>query len=388
MGRRKKKRKSSRRARGTGTIFSDARRGGWTGKVPAGRYPNGRTRYVQVSAPTQGEVVELMKLVRPPGPTTTVAEWADRWLAECDARPSTRDDYRHTVAKYVKPTLGHFPVAALTAGDVERAVKRWTATLGPNTARKDLGHLVTMLDAARRSGLGGNVAADAKRPRSQPVDVRPFPPEVLRSIIAAAGDAGTDAPFALLAAVGCRLGEALALDVGDFDPVAGRVAITKTYSARHGVRPPKSVHGVRTIRVPAPALPALCRAAGTRVRGPLFAGTGGGRRQHSSLQRRWKGFLAALGVEYRNLHQLRHSVATALVSAGVPLGDAAKFLGDTVEVVVRRYVRAAGTDPAAAMERLFDGDRRSGRKVARVRRVPANAKKSKRSAPAAIMRVP
>lgn len=341
--------KRKRRARGTGTIFERGEL--WVARVPVGRYASGKTRYVEVTAPTQAGVVERMRGVQPPGPDTTVAQWCARWLAQQQVRPSTLGDRRHTVERWIVPQLGAHRVAELTAGQIERVVSAWK--LGPNTARKNLRTLRTCLEAARRAGLcTENPARDVKGPKAKRRDVTPFTPKELAAIVAAAVRP-TDAVHALLAATGCRLGEALGANVEDYDASTGALTIRRTYDARHGEREPKSENGRRTIRVPAVARPALLRAIDGRTRGPLFAadGTAGqGRRQHTPVRQAWAVFLRRLGLPYRSPHQLRHSVATALVSAGVPLGDVARYLGDSVQVVVSTYLHAAGTDVCAALD--------------------------------------
>lgn len=352
MGRAKDSRKlklPKRRARGTGTIFQ--RSGQWVARVPVGRYPGGATRYVEVRAPTQAGVVERMKAVEPPGPDTTVSQWCERWLSQAQVRPSTLGDYRHTVERWVVPQLGGHRVADLTAGVVERVVASWST--GPNTTRKNLRTLRACLEAARRAGLlSANPARDVKGPKAKRRQVMPFTPAELAAIIAAA-TRPTDAIHACMAATGIRIGEALGANVEDYDATAGTLTIRRTYDARHGERPPKSENGKRTIRVPEVARPALLRAIGTRTRGPLFAADGSagtGRRQHNTVRAAWGVYLRRLGLAYRNPHQLRHSVATALISAGVPLGDVARYLGDSVQVIVSTYLHATGADVCAALE--------------------------------------
>jgi integrase len=338
-----------RRARGTGTIF---RRGDvYVARVPVGRYPGGGTRYVEVRAPTQAGVVERMRDVQPPGPDTTVSQWCERWLSQSQVRPSTLGDYRHTVERWIVPQLGGHRVADLTAGTVERAVSSWST--GPNTSRKNLRTLRACLEAARRAGLlTANPARDVKGPKAKRRQVTPFTPGELANIITSAARP-TDAIHATMAATGIRIGEALGLNVEDYDATAGALTIRRTYDSRHGEREPKSENGKRTIRVPEFARPALLRAIGTRTRGPLFAadGTGGkGRRQHNTVRAAWRVYLRRLGYTYRNPHQLRHSVATALISASVPLGDVARYLGDSVQVIVSTYLHATGADVCAALE--------------------------------------
>ena len=50
---------------------------------------------------------------------------------------------------------------------------------------------------------------------------------------------------------------------------------------------------------------------------------------------------------------MRHSCATLLVSNGVPIGDVAKFLGDSVATVVKTYLHPAGSDVSAALSKLL-----------------------------------
>jgi hypothetical protein len=49
---------------------------------------------------------------------------------------------------------------------------------------------------------------------------------------------------------------------------------------------------------------------------------------------------------------VRRGVERSVISEGVPLGDVAKFLADTVETVVKTYLHSAGTDPSDTLDRL------------------------------------
>ncbi len=362
MPRKKKAPKKTRRAKGSGSIFPDARRGGYRAKVPIGRYPNGKTRYRELRADTQAGVVALMRTAQPADPVTvTVGEWADRWLTGCTASEPTLRQYRNTVTHYIKPTLGQIRLAALTPHDLDRAAVEWAKPkggLGPNTLRGALGRVAAMLEAARRARLlTENVATLTRRPKGKRVSIRPFARPELKRVVAEAALAPGDRLFALLASVGCRIGEALALDVPDLD-AAGRVTIGKTYCARHGLRAPKSDNGYRTVRVPAPALPALRAAAAGRTKGPLFPNPLGGRYGHSGIAQRWAALLKRLKLDPRNMHQLRHSVATHALAAGVPLPNVARDLGDTIKTIVSTYLHETdGPDVCGAMERVLGDDK-------------------------------
>lgn len=347
-------RTKSRRARGTGSIFFSAARGLWVGRTPVGRTPRGKTVYREVSGRSQGEVVQRLARLAPPGDSTTLAAWCDLWLAGVAVRRSTKDSYANTVSVYVKPTLGHLRVSALTPLQIEHAARQWGEQLSPNTVRLALAHLRVCLGAAVRAGLRpDNPVALARKPKARRKQMDPFTPAELARIVAESLRRPTSRPLAVLAATGLRLGECVALDVGDFDAAAGTLTVSRTDGRGKGDGPPKSPHSHRTIRVPAPALPALRAAAARRTAGPLFL-SGADRRQSRELYRRvWKSLLKRLGLHYRNPHQLRHSVATALIAAGEGLADVAAYLGDTVATLIGTYVHATGADPADRLEGLL-----------------------------------
>ena len=346
----------SRRARGTGSIFYHEGRGRWVGRLPVGRTPEGRTVYRECSAPTQAELVKLLADLKPPGPDTTVAQWADRWLKSVTVRASTFGDYRNTMKKFVVPTLGHLRLRDLTAGQVEHAARKWADRLNANCVRKNIGQLRNCLECARRLGvILTNPARDARKPKPSRRRLTPLTADELARVIAGATLPHLY-PFALLAATGCRMGEALGLDVGHYDPKAGTLSITRTWSRKHGFRPPKSENGVRTIPVPAALVPVLVATINGRKSGAMFPTWPTwkvGRRQHTSVGDGWKKYERRLGLTpHRNPHQLRHSWASHAIANGVPIADVAKYLGDAVDTIVRTYCHPTGASPVAWLDAL------------------------------------
>lgn len=349
--------KGKRRARGTGALFFNEKRGVWVGRVIVGRKPSGGALYAERSARTQAACLRKLAAAGPPGADTTVAQWAERWLASLDVRTGTRRLIEANCRNHFLPTLGGKRLAAVTAWDVEVAHRKWAASLGPNTIGTALGHLGLMFSAAHRAGLvAANPVPLAKRPRRVGTEIDPFAPDELARIVVAAGAEPSTRPLALAAATGCRMGEAVGLDVTGFDPAAGTIGITQAYNDGHGLGPPKTARGVRTIAVPALALPVLVAAAGGRKAGPVFvAPLSGARLSQSTARKAFARVLKRLGLRDRNPHQLRHSVATAMLAAGDHLGDVAEYLGDTVETIVKTYTHPTGKSPVHTMNRLLGG---------------------------------
>lgn len=335
--------KDTRAPKGSGTCFYSKSRKRFVARKPIGtKIVKGKrkTLYLTRYGKTRAEAIAKRDAAMPPGPQTTVAAWARTWLDACDVREQTRDLYRQSVTLRILPQLGHRRVAEVTAFDVERAAAAWGKEVGANSVRKHLSHTKTMFGAAVRAGLlAQNPVSIARKPRAERVECDPFTAEELARVVVAASACAKTHRLAVMAATGCRIGEAIALLPSDYDARTGMLSITRTRTVKHGVGPTKSANSRRTIRVPAAA-----RAAAAAL-GPEL--------NHKTAARRWGRLLAGLGLSARGPHQARHSCITHLLAAGVPAADAARFVGDSVETIFRVYCHPTGVDPADAMEAVL-----------------------------------
>jgi integrase len=346
--------KPKKQARGTGTVFWHETREVWIGRRIVGRKRNGDPHYVERSHRDQAEMLRRLALAEPPGPNSTVSSFADEWLKDMQCRPRTRSARVNSVEKHIKPVLGSVKVAALNSRQIEAATANWSAAgLEPGTVRLILSHLQTCLSEAVRADIrGDNPVQHARKPKLKRAAIDPFSRDELDQIMVEAARRPASRVLVLLAATGCRVGEALALLSHEFDP-RGFVSINRTQDRSRKGGPTKSHLSQRRIRVTPAVLPALVAAVGGRTDGPLFATRTGGHTSYEHTRRAWVALLKRLKLRFRNLHQLRHSVATLMISNRGSLGDVAKYLGDTVETIVRTYLHASGADPCDVMDRLF-----------------------------------
>jgi integrase len=359
MAKKKKSQKphKTRRASGTGALFFSEARGVWVGRVRVGQKTDGSPRYAERSHAEQAKVVEALKLVEPPGDRTTVAELAKRWLADMRVRDRTADIRRNSVEKHINPVLGGAPVVSLSAGQIEQAARKWGDALGSvNTVRLVLEHLSTLLQEAVRFGLRpDNPCRAAKKPKGVKKRIDPFTKDELLKVIECGATLPRGRVASILAGTGMRVGEALALDIADYDPAASTLSITKTLSIRNTLGPPKSAAGNRVVDVPEVCKPVLAAAVAGRKSAPLFASRTGRRLTHDGASRAFDVIQKRLGLRRRNLHQLRHSWASHAHAEGYSIGDCAAWIGDTPATFLKTYCHPTGAPMRAANAALFGG---------------------------------
>jgi integrase len=330
-----------RRARGTGSIFFSERLGCWVGRTSGAKQ--------QVSGKTQGDVIRKLAALKPGGQKTTVKDWGERWVNSLTIRESTLKIYRFSLRKYINPNIGHLSISTVNAQHIKELVKKLSLTLKASTLKTAMQHVRGLFQSALAAGMiTANPAKLVRIPKVPKTRIDPFSPAELQKIIKSA-DGPYEMMFAVLAGTGCRRGEAIALEYSDIRK--NTLSITKQ---RHGgkIGPPKSENSTREIGLPGAVLAIIRPLLADPTPGPLFS-LRGKYLNPSSIHDAWRRYLLRLGLRYRTLHALRHSVGTALISAGVPLGDVARFLGDSVGTIVNTYLHPAGKDPRLALDAIL-----------------------------------
>lgn len=155
----------------------------------------------------------------------------------------------------------------------------------------------------------------------------------------------------MLAELGLRVGEALALDLDHLRHNRGHRTVV--------------VHGkggkVRELPIPAPLgrdLDTYLAERGEKP-GPLFVTAAGKRVDQPAVYRLVRRIGRAAGLpaaDQLSPHSLRHSIATAALDAGAPLRDVQDFLGHSDPRTTRRYDRSRGSldrSPAYLVSHLF-----------------------------------
>ncbi len=361
----------------------------WRIKVFIGRDAAGARRYVERTVrgtrrEAEREVARVVVEVDEGRHVATAAlsfaELLDRWLdvKRRTVEASTLASYEWIARTYVRPALGARRVASLRPMDLDalygdlhgRGLSARTVRICHTVMRQSL-------EQARRWGLiARNPAVDATPPPQRRREVDPPTVAQVQELIDAARTDDPDFGVYLwvLAATGCRRGEACALRWTDVDLERGEVAIrrsmaqvggevrekdTKTHQSRRMAIDEGTVEVLRTHRLRQREL-ALRLGVSVADDALVFSDVEGRPWRPDVCTNRFGRLRASLGLERVRLHDLRHFVASVLVDGGVPIATISSRLGHgDIATTLNLYTHALpATDQRAA---TYLGELLSGR---------------------------
>lgn len=311
---------------------------------------------------------------RPADLRLTVGTYLVRWLDTLQVRPRTVESYERAVRTHIGPAIGGIPLASLTALDVDEMVG---SLLRRGVGRRSVDYAVTVLRVAlgravKQGRLMSNVALGATRPRVTPREARPLSAsEVGRLLEVVRGDR-LEAFWITAIALGLRRGELTGLMWSDIDLQAGTVTVARTLHYVPGqafeLREPKTRRSRRVLRLPEAVAIALQEHRRRQLEERLLAGAlwkvqelvfttaQGGPLAGSTLVHALHRHCAAAGLPAVRIHDLRHTTATLMLAAGVPLRYIQDQLGHTTfstTADIYTHVAPAPAEPAAAMQKLL-----------------------------------
>jgi integrase len=294
------------------------------------------------------KALEVWRTRHPTDAGHTVASWCAYHIDHLTGvNQATREKYRRYVANDIAPSqIGPLPLSALTNHDVAA----WLNNLpgSAKTAANKHGFLAGALNAAVRDRhLSANPCDGNRMPRDAPAEMVFLTHEEFAVLYSCVSEHWQPL-VEFLVASGARFGEATALKPGDINLTEGTVDIRRAwrYVVGEGFQlgPPKTRRSVRTIDVAATTLAKL-DPSGEWV----FTNSGRGHHGDDDPVRGpnfytnvWVPALAranAAGLTKRpRVHDLRHTNASWLIQAGVPLPVIQRHLGhESIQTTVDRY---------------------------------------------------
>lgn len=363
-----------RGARGLGSVYFEASMGLWAAQVELVTADGKRARR-RLRAKTRAEVMAKMRRLQadpeaparlgaavPPAHMTT-GEWLRFWADNVlpgTVKASTLAQYRQVVRDWVMPYVGKEPLDRLRPEHVDKMVRELAdAGRAVNTQRLARTVLRRSLTVAERYGhVTRNVAALTDPPKGEVYHVDPLTPDEAGAVVRAAAGDRLEALAVVVLFLGLRQAEALDLrwaDVG-LDKAELTVRGTKTEASARVVPMPASV--VEALRRHRAAQRAERMAARYWADAELvFPSTIGTRYDKRAITRWWHGLTVRAGVGRRRFHASRHTAATLMLNAGVPLEVVSGILGHAsyaiTSDVYAKPGRAMLRQAADAMERVL-----------------------------------
>ena len=307
--------------------------------------------------------------------TTTLLSWMETWHATYKGSPASRYKRGVHVRKHIgADTIGAIPLSRLRYAHLQDWIDRLEATLAPNTVRGIVTTLgMALSHAVRRQIIATNPATGLDLAPAGPARWCVLDDEQARRVVTATRDDPWHAGWVLAVVLGLRRGELLALRWPniDLDGCLLRVEQTATVdedNRRRQIGPPKSAAGMRAIRLPSVCVDALRHQRARQNARRLAAGdvwTPSGAVLDSGLGAPWEESAAfrAFATLKRDLdlppamrlHDLRHTAATRMLHAGVPIPTVSKILGHANPAITMRVYShvIAGMEERAAT--LIDG---------------------------------
>lgn len=307
----------------------------------------------------------------------TVAEYLSRWLSEAKAGTlsvTTLTGYRKVIDRYVVPHIGTRRLIALSPLDVQGLYTHLRTTVGLGNKLVEVHAILrnALAQAVRWRLIDTNPADAVDKPRRVKREMRALSEVEAQAFLRAAEGDRFELLFRLALHTGCRPGELLGLQWGDF-ALAGAAPSMKIQRAvkRDGdlriLGPTKTPKSRRTIPLPHSLAKALRaarvarQAASLEAGAPMgdtdlvFASEAGGIVAEANLtQRHFKPILAKAGLPKTiRLYDLRHTCATLLLAAGENPKVVAERLGHTgITLLLDTYVHVMPGMQKAATDRL------------------------------------
>lgn len=297
--------------------------------------------------------------------------WMHTTLEASDRKRSTKDTYTILLRTHaLTDPIATIPLGRLAASDIEQFILRLRAKgLSTSTIRQTDTVLRQVLDTAVRDGiLASNPAAMLKRPTVVSAEATALAPHQVAALLAAAYGSRYEPLLRVLAATGLRRGEALALRWSDIDLgrrlLTVRGTLTRTASGLE-IQPPKTERSRRTIPISTATTNVLKSVQATQLdrrtqcgttwieTGLVFTTEFGQPVDPRNASRAMTIAARKAGLAGVGIHTLRHTAASTMLEAGVPLRTVSEILGHaSVQVTGDIYGHVSSEGARAAVDRL------------------------------------
>ena len=266
---------------------------------------------------------------------TPLATYLTGWLAvhRVTLKAATAYGYAAVIDRYIAGTIGAVPLADLRPSHLNGLYAAMSDRgLAPRTVRTV--HNVirrALADAVREGTVARNVGDAASLPRVGHVEQTAWSADEARAFLHATADDPDHALFVVALTTGMRRGELAGLQWDDIDFDAGTIMVRRTRTtvgAKVVEADPKTKTSRRVVDVDAGTVATLRR---WRIRqAPHFYVFPG---DPNRLSKAWNVAVKRTGARRIRFHDARHTAASLMLQAGVPVNVVSRRLGHASAMV-------------------------------------------------------
>ena len=287
----------------------------------------------------------------------TVQDHFEAWwqIKSQKVKPTTADNYRQILERYILPNLGSIALKDLSPVLIERMLLDLNKDHSESTVRLVSIVLAQGLDRAIKDNLLAiNPAKGIERPKGKKKSVTPYTSSELKELLRALENHRLFAYFRLLAYSGARRGEVLALRWSDLDfdkrtlsISKNRTRIGKTVIEQDST---KGGDGKRFIQIDSETLRIIKKHRTDQIGERMKAGSAWKEQNYiftqatgdpldpSTPYQLFKKVAKKIGLRSESLHSIRHLHATELLNSGVSVHLVKDRLGHSdISTTLRIY---------------------------------------------------
>lgn len=337
----------SRRGRGEGRV-EQLPSGNWRAQISGSSADGKRIREGKTFA-TKSLALAWIRDRLSQGKTTissrdTLECWINQWLAirKGKIERQTYDADRWLCEKHVTPRIGKTPLRQLTPMVVEQFLAQMATDGRSQSERHKAGAtLRKALNAAVKAGLiPASPMAGIRLPAQPAAKITPLSREQAQHLIATAESMGHGHIFRLWLDAGLRPSELLGLTWGDIHWQTGEVWVQQSLDEHSGkLKATKTKRSNRRIPLASSTLESLKQAYPGNPSEPITSDKRGGHRLLRNFTRIvFKPVVTRADCPQTRPYDMRHTMATLMLQAGVPVKVVSERLGhEDITTTLRCY---------------------------------------------------
>lgn len=351
----------------------------WAEKLPSGRYRgvfrdgSGKRRSAGTfthKAKAEREAASKEKEARsllwrdPEAYKRPWGEWADEWqLARSVEAETARSDGRRR-RKHLDPRWSDVPIGSITRHDVKAWAVQLRAEVGPETVRRIV-HLfsASMNAAVDAEVVQTNPAMRLALPKGSQEQERFLTDEEFTATRENLPTERDQLVADVLCNTGIRWSELAGLHWSRVDLDRGVLMVVEVYSEAAGaMKPYPKGKRARTVPLTEDVVASLkahrsevgagksCgvdHTSGICRSGLVFTTPSGRPLRNSNWSPLWRDAVEAADIGHARIHDLRHTYASRLLQAGIPLAEVGRLLGHVSTQTTAKYAHLAETPSEA-----------------------------------------